>query len=116
GCRDLDGLFCGEASEGMTLTPVNSRAGILSCVIGEQAVASPPANAGDPTVTYLYSFNRGVGFGGYTTDATVPTPIVPVIGQVSLRVKAVVDFGSGAPAHPGNPYTDPGYIQGPCTP
>lgn len=116
GCRDLQGLFCGEPSDGMTLTPVDARASILSCVIGEQAVANPPVNAGDPTVTYLYSFNRGVGFGAYTDDATVPTPIVPVLGQVNLRVKAVVDFGSGAPDHPGNPYTDPGYVEGPCTP
>lgn len=116
GCRDDVGQFCGEASDGATLTPVNARASLLSCVIGEQVVASPPTNAGDPTVTYRYSFDRGIGFSAYSGDATVPDPIVPLIGQTSVRVKAVIDFGSGTPEHPGNPYTDPGFVEGVCTP
>ncbi len=115
GCRDLSESFCGEPSDGMTRTPVNARAGILSCVIGELAVASPPENAGSPTVTYLYSFNRGFGFRQYTANAQVPEPIVPVVGQVQVRIKAIVDFGSGAPGHPGNPYTDPRFVEGTCT-
>jgi hypothetical protein len=116
GCRDASDTFCGEPSDAMTLTPVNSRAVFLSCVIGDVAAAGAPANAGDPIVSYLYSFNRGAGFGPYTADANVPEPIVPLIGTVDVRIKAVVDFGSGAPDHPGNPYLDPRFAEGACTP
>jgi hypothetical protein len=115
GCRDLAGQFCGEPSNDMIRTPVNARAGLLSCVVGEQAVASPPINATAPTVSYRYSFDRGLGFSAYSSDATVPSPIVPILEQTSVRIKAIIDFGSGAPDHPGNPYTDPGFVEGVCT-
>jgi hypothetical protein len=113
GCRDLSDSFCGPASDGMTLTPVNARASLVSCVVGEDVVANPPVNAGDPQVTFRYAFDRGLGFASYGSDAAVPQPY-PLLGPVRVRVKAVVDFGAGAPQHPGNPYTDPGYIEGTC--
>ncbi len=117
GCRDLSDLFCGEPSDPMTLTPVNARAIFLSCVIGDVATAGPPVNAGDPTVTYLYSFDNGgvAGFGAYSSSNVVPDPAIPLLTTVSVRIKAVVDFGAG-PDHPGNPYTDPNYVEGTCTP
>jgi hypothetical protein len=85
----------------------------VSCVVGEDVVANPPVNAGDPQVTFRYAFDRGLGFASYGSDAAVPQPY-PLLGPVRVRVKAVVDFGAGAPQHPGNPYTDPGYIEGTC--
>jgi hypothetical protein len=116
GCRDLTDTFCGEPSNPVTRTPVNARASIVSCVIGAQVVSNPPVNANSPTVTYTYSFDRGIGFGGYGPDATVPGPIVPLIGQVSVRVKAVVTFGvGGPPEHSSQYYVDPGYTQMACT-
>ena len=117
GCRDLSDTFCGEPSDAMTLTPVNARATFLSCVIGDVATAGPPVNAGDPTVSYLYSFDNGepTGFGPYTTSSDVPQHIVPLIGTVDVRIKAVVDFGTDT-GHPGNPYLDPNYVEGACTP
>lgn len=116
GCRDMSDAFCGEPSDPMTLTPVNSRATFLSCVIDDVAVADAPVNAGNPVVSFLYSFNRGAGWGPYTADATVPEPLVPLVSSVDVRIKAVVDFGSGAPEHPGNPYLDPRFAEGACTP
>jgi hypothetical protein len=81
-------------------------------VIGEQAVANPPVNAGTPTVTFLYSFNRGgiAGWGAFGADATVPSPSIIGTQVVTIRVKAVVDFGTPPT------YTDPGFVQGTCSP
>ncbi|MCO5293694.1 MAG: Ig-like domain-containing protein [Homoserinimonas sp.] len=115
GCRDLSGLFCGEASDPMTLTPVNSRAIILSCVVGESVTVDHPLNGGSPGYSYLFAFDAGTGFGVYSGDSTVPPPVFPDISQVIVRVKAVVDFGSGAPDHPGNPYQDSLYATATCT-
>ncbi|HEY9498831.1 MAG TPA: Ig-like domain-containing protein [Terrimesophilobacter sp.] len=112
GCRDASDSFCGLPSDGMTLRPVNARASIVSCVIGEQAVANPPVNAGLPTVTFLYSFNRGgiAGWSPFGTDATVPSASAIGTQVVTIRVKAVVDFGT-PPS-----YTDPGFAEGTCSP
>ena len=110
GCRDLGEQFCGEPSDGTTLTPVNARSPqILSCVIGAQARANPPVNAGNPTVTFRYSFNPGIGFGDYSTDANVPSPDLGDLGTTLIRVKAVVNFA------PSPTYIDPGFIEGVCT-
>lgn len=112
GCRDLSDGFCGPASAPQTITPVNARASVLSCVIGEDALANPPINAGSPTVSYLWSFNDGAVLGSWTTFD--PNPKVPPPGllgsQVSVRVKAVVDFGTGTQ------YPDPGYAEAVCSP
>jgi hypothetical protein len=116
GCRDLTDSFCGEPSDGVTRVPVNARASVVSCVYEAQVVSNPPINAGEPTITYLYAFNRGLGFGSYGSSATVPTPIVPVLGEVDVRVKAVVSYGVAGPSeHPSQDYVDPGYAEATCT-
>lgn len=110
GCRDDSNTFCGVPSDPVVLRPVNVRANIVSCVIGENVVANPPHNAAASTVSYLYAFDRGVGFSGYSNDASVPAPLVPETGATLVRVKAVVSFDSSAQ------YTDPNYVEGTCTP
>lgn len=114
GCRDLSSDFCGEPSDGMTRTPLNTRASIVSCVVGENVVPAPPMNAGNLPVTYLYAFNSGGGFSDYGIDNTVPEPVVPLMTETRVRVKAVVDFGAGVPEHTDRFFTDPGFIEAVC--
>ncbi|MBX3067753.1 MAG: tandem-95 repeat protein [Cryobacterium sp.] len=116
GCRDVQGLFCGEASDPLTLTPVNARAIVLSCVIASDVTTDHPVNGGNPSYSYLYSFDNGTGYTAFGASATVPDPFIPGVSVVTVRVRATVDFGSGAPDHPGNPYDDPLYAQYVCTP
>lgn len=114
GCRDITDAFCGPPSDGMTRTPLNTRATIISCVVGANVVAGPPVNAGELPVTYTYSFNTGAGFGGYGPDNSVPPPMVPLLSQTAVRVKAVVDFGVGIPEHSDRYFTDPGFVEDNC--
>lgn len=116
GCRDVSDAFCGEPSDAMTRTPLNTRvSSILSCVVGANVVAGPPGNAGGFPVGYLYSFDTGAGFGSFGPDSTVPAPTVPLLTHTSVRVKAVVDFGTGLPEHPDQYFTDPGFAETVCT-
>ena len=110
GCRDASDTFCGIPSDSVTLRPVNARASIVSCVVGELVVANPPQNAGSPAVSYLYAFNRGTGYGPYTENAIVPDPLVPTV-PTTVRVKAVVNFGGSG----GYNYVDPNFVEGTCT-
>jgi hypothetical protein len=111
GCRDQSESYCGPESAAIVLTPVNTRASIQSCVVGEAPNPTPPGNAGSPTVSYQYSYNDGSGANWTAYDATAkaPPPADPGTGTTSVRVRATVQFGSGTP------YTDPGYGQGSCT-
>lgn len=115
GCRDLSEAFCGEPSDGMTRTPLNARASIVSCVVGANVVPSPPVNAGGFPVTYTYSFDIGTEFGSYTENSTVPEPTAPLLAQTMVRVKATVDFGSGVPEHASQLFTDPEFAESACT-
>ncbi len=115
GCRDLSDAFCGEPSNGMTRTPLNTRASIVSCVIGANVVPAAPVNAGNMPVSYVYSFNTGLGFGNYNADSAVPAPIIPLLTHTSVRVKAIVDFGTGLPEHASQFFTDPEYAEAVCT-
>lgn len=116
GCRDLEGLFCGAPSEDWTRTPVNARASVVSCVVGAQVGTNPPVNANRPEVGFRYAFDTGSGFGDYGPDATVPAPLVPLLGTTKVRVKAVVSLGVDGPAeHPGRDYLDPGYAEATCS-
>ncbi|MEO7349021.1 MAG: Ig-like domain-containing protein [Terrimesophilobacter sp.] len=115
GCRDLSDAFCGEPSDGMTRTPLNTRASILSCVVGENVVPGQPVNAGSLPTSYLYAFDTGLGFGGFDTNSVVPAPDIPGLTTTKVRVKAVVDFGSGVPEHLSQFFTDPGYAESTCT-
>lgn len=119
GCRDQSDTFCGPPSNAITRTPLNTRGTIVSCVIGANVVAGPPVNGSNPAqypVTYLYSFNTGTGFGSYSSNSSVPSPTIPLIGQTTVRMKAVVDFGVGvSPEHPNRYFTDPEYAEATCT-
>jgi hypothetical protein len=103
-CRDTAGGFCGETSAPTTVIPVNTRAGITSCVVGADVVPTPPVNAGAPTVTYAYSFRNALGL-WVASDSAVPPD-----GTTAVRVTATVQIG------PAPYYTDPAYGEGPCTP
>mgnify|MGYP003514509059 FL=1 len=111
--------FCGEPSNPVTRTPLNTRGTIVSCVIGANVVPGPPVNGTDPDrypVTYAYSFNTGLGYGTYTPDSSVPPPTIPLIGQTSVRMRAIVDFGVGvSPEHNDRYFTDPEYAEATCT-
>src|SRR5690606_27563384 len=64
-CRDAGSdAYCGAASSGQTLTPVNARAALVSCTVGSLPTSTEPANAGSPTITLLYAYSEGRG-GGY---------------------------------------------------
>lgn len=115
GCRDASDAFCGEPSAGVTRTPLNTRASIVSCVVGADVIPGPPLNAGSLPVSYTYSFDTGLGFGSYSADSTVPAPAIPLISPTKVRVKAIVDFGSGLPEHPNQLFTDPEFAESVCT-
>src|SRR5690606_12061585 len=98
------------ASAATTVKPVNTRVpSMLSCVVGAEAIASPPANpGGSPSVSYLFSFHDGGAasvWSAFSSDATVPPPAPPIDPEdpeeppavVKVRVKATVDFGDGTP-------------------
>lgn len=111
GCRDAGDLFCGPASTADTVKPVNARATVVACQVGGPVTVNPPGNpGGSPTVSYLYSFHRGGATSEWsafspTEPPTVPPPADPVDPDdpdeppaiVTMRVKAVVDFGDGMP-------------------
>ena len=102
-CRD--GGFCGDVSEQTTLVPVNARAGIVSCVPGQDVVPAKPQNAGSPVISYRYSYQGALGVWSLYTA----TPSVPADAS-AVRVKASVQF-------PPNPqFEDPGFGEGSCTP
>ncbi len=115
GCRDLSEAFCGEPSDGVTRTPLNTRASVVSCVIGEHVVPGPPVNAGGLPTTFLYAFDTGLGYSSFDTDSSVPVPIVPGLTTTNVRVKAVIDFGVGVPEHSNQFFTDPGFVESVCT-
>jgi large repetitive protein len=113
GCRDASALFCGEPSAPTTVTPVNTRAGILSCQVGSVPVPSAPVNASVTGIRYLYEFNDGgitsLWTGNYTEDAVAPAPAPLGTGVTQVRVKAAVTIGTGPE------YIDQGYGEGSCT-
>ncbi|WP_167140367.1 Ig-like domain-containing protein [Diaminobutyricimonas sp. TR449] len=114
GCRDRSDTFCGPPSIPLTATPVNTRAGIQSCVVGSNPIPTAPNNNGAAaTVLYMFSYNISVlgtppTWSGFTYTETTAVPP----GAVAARVRATVTIGS-------NSYTDPGWgpIDGgqPCT-
>jgi hypothetical protein len=115
-CRDAGSdEYCGAPSPGVTLTPVNARAVLISCAVGYVPTATLPTNGGEPTITLLYSYSRGIvgnypngSFSDpYAADLAAPPPN-PGTDQTAVRVKARVQFGAGAP------YTDTGFHQGLC--
>lgn len=113
GCRDNGEALCGPASDPVTITPVDSRAGIVSCVVDQNVVVQAPRGTAEAIVEYSYAFdNTGLGFGPYTDAGTgpvvAPAPVLPE-GTVEVRVKATVTIG-------GEPLIDPGFDQAICSP
>jgi hypothetical protein len=116
-CREAaNDDYCGPVSAGTTLTPVNARAALVSCVVGSLPVSTAPANAGAPTVTLLYSYSRGVvgtypdaSFSDWSATEAAPPPNL-LSDQTAVRVKARVQYGAG-PVH-----EDPHYDEGYCAP
>ncbi|MDQ1549328.1 MAG: large repetitive protein, partial [Microbacteriaceae bacterium] len=110
GCRDQSESYCGPESAATVLTPVNTRAAIQSCVVGSVPNSTTPTNAGNPPVSWEYSYNDGgpgPTWSPYAADAKAPPPASPG-GTTGVRVKATVTVG-------GTSYTDPGYGEGTCT-
>jgi hypothetical protein len=113
GCRDASENYCGAASAPISLTPVNTRAAIISCQVGNVPNSTVPLNAGSPVVHWLYSYNDGgvlSAWSGFSENASAPSPAPLGSGTTSVRVKTVVEIG------PSPYYTDPGYGEGTCTP
>ncbi|MCU1545452.1 MAG: fibronectin type protein, partial [Homoserinimonas sp.] len=115
-CRDaVVDDYCGAPSDGTTVTPVNSRATLTSCVVGSLPVSNDPRNGGSPTVTFWYSYNPGNGAGvhqqngwtAYSTTEPAPQPAAED-GTTLVRVQAEVTYGAES-------YRDPGFAEGSCT-
>jgi hypothetical protein len=77
GCRDASENYCGAASAPISLTPVNTRAAIVSCQVGNVPNSTVPLNAGSPVVHWLYSYNDGgvlSAWSGFSENASDPSP------------------------------------------
>jgi len=112
-CRDAGPFFCGAPSASESLAPVNARGAIVSCVVGTVPTSNPPANAGQPSHEYLYSYNDGSAFGNWTAfapDETAPDPALVGSGMTEVRLRVAVTFSDGSR------YTDDGYAQDTCGP
>jgi large repetitive protein len=103
-CRD--GGFCGDPSEAKTLTPVNARAAIASCIPGQDVRPAPPVNAGTPQISYQYSYQGALPgiWSAYSPNAAAPAD------ATAVRVKASVQFP------PDPQFEDPGFGEESCTP
>lgn len=119
GCRGDDSSLCGPVSSAALLTPVNTRASILSCSVGQIPVAAPPASGGTFTVRYLYSYNVGLLLADlwtpYLEAAIAPLPSLLGIGVTGVRLKAVITFPPGAAFPSGASFTDPGFAAAACS-
>jgi hypothetical protein len=101
GCRDKSNAFCGEASAPTTLTPVNARAGIDSCIAGLAPGVTAPVNAGNPAVSYRIDYllaGETTWPGSFSNTSEEPVPLT----AVDARVRATVTTGAGT-------FVDPGY-------
>ncbi|HEU4807062.1 MAG TPA: Ig-like domain-containing protein [Homoserinimonas sp.] len=115
-CREVTNEdYCGAPSSGVTLTPVNTRATLVSCTVGSLPTSTVPTNAAGATITLWYAYSRGLAgihsdgtFSAYSQSGVAPPPN-PGTDQTAVRVKAKVQYGTGTE------YFDPGYHQGLCT-
>lgn len=108
GCRDNSSNLCGDESPGTTVTPVNVRAGIQSCIVGSVPLPTAPENAGTVEFSYQYSYYRtllGVGLWtgfSYSSDDEVPS------NSARVRVRATATIGA-------DNLVDSGYGEGECS-
>jgi hypothetical protein len=88
-CRDASDNYCGAASDGTTLTPINARASVSSCVVGIPPEPREPANNAPMTVGYEFSYRGLLGlWSGYSYSATDNVPST----ATAVRVRATVFF------------------------
>jgi large repetitive protein len=105
-CRNDSDSYCGAPSGSTTLTPVNARVTVASCVASSGAAPSisEPSNVGAVGASYEVAYNEPILFiDNWSSFGSASDP-VPA-GATEMRVKATV-----------NGYTDPGYGQFTCTP
>jgi len=104
-CRDSGENYCGDESAGSTVRPVDTRAGVSSCLPGSEPQASAPANAGDVSVSYRfdYSLDGSIFTGLFLFDENDAVPS----NTAAVRVKATVTVG-------GDSFVDQGYGEAPC--
>ena len=105
-CRDSSENYCGEESDGSTVIPLDLRASVASCIVGQVPQVTAPSNAGDVAVQYrfAYSLDGQTWIGGFAYGEDDPVPPL----AVAVRVRATVTVF-------GDAYTDPGYGGGtPC--
>ena len=95
-CRDSSEDYCGASSSVSTVTPINARASVSSCVPGIPPEPSAPANAGPVDVSYEYSYRQLlVLWSGFTYSSSDNVPS----GASAVRVRATV-------THDGQTYVD----------
>ena len=102
-CRDASSDYCGPESDPAVATPVNVRAGVLSCIADgvSPPLVAPPLNQGAVTVTYTISYHLLLtpldpldpptyAWSGYTYSESDPVPSE----AIGVRIKASVTVGS----------------------
>ena len=93
GCRDETENLCGEASSPDVRTPVDTRAGVASCIAGQLPQPIAPTNA-NATVRYFYDYaGNGFDYDGFVEDDSAPATTDPF----TVRVRAEVTVGGQAP-------------------
>ncbi|GAB2461670.1 hypothetical protein HD599_001022 [Conyzicola lurida] len=105
GCRDASQTYCGPASDAVTLTPVNARGSVRTCIADRPLDYATPANGSGATTTVLMSYytlaNPTWSPFYFDSDDAVP------LTATGVRLKVAVTVG-------GITYTDPGYAEGTC--
>lgn len=97
GCRDSTSAFCGPASAPVSVTPINARANLVSCTIGQTPTSNPPQNSNLRSVRYFYSFDDGGGgsWGPFVEDGSAPPPSPLPGSETRARVQALVELTGG---------------------
>jgi large repetitive protein len=93
-CRDDSNNYCGDPSATTTLTPVNSRVTVATCVVGSPPTIQTPTNSAAVVATFEVSYFRAdLLWSPFGSDSD------PVPGDATMmRVKATVEG-----------HQDPGY-------
>ncbi|MGV8884098.1 MAG: Ig-like domain-containing protein [Microbacteriaceae bacterium] len=94
-CRDLSENYCGAASTVGSLTPVNTRAVVASCVVGISPESQAPVNAGPVAVEYFYSYRFQATPDVWTPFTWQATDNVPS-DATGVRVQARVTVGGNS--------------------